>query len=281
METRSVLVTGSSTGIGYATVAGLVGAGFRTWATVRRPADAERLSQAFGDAVTPLLVDLEDEESVREAGRRVCAAGPLHGLVNNAGASLPGPLEYLPLADLRRQLEVNVVGQLGMIQAVLPALRRAQQESGDARIVLIGSIGGRIAGGMLGAYQASKHALVGLAGSLRSELAPWGIKVVLIEPGTIATAIWDHGRVATDAMVAQLTPEARSRYAPQLQKMRDFGARGSAGLAPEAVGRRVVAALTGTRPAPRQVVGRDAQVVAALVRVLPFRAIYRMTAARA
>ena len=119
---RSVVVTGASTGIGHATVAALVDAGFSTWATVRRKADADRLAGEFGDAVTPLLVDLEDEESVRAAGRRVCAAGALHGLVNNAGAALSGPLELLPIGTFRRQLEINLVGQLLMTQVMLPAL---------------------------------------------------------------------------------------------------------------------------------------------------------------
>lgn len=275
-----MVVTGASTGIGRASVAEAVAAGFAVVATVRRPEDAAALVADHGDRVTPVLMDLLDEASVAAAGARICSLGPLHGLVNNAGTAFPGPLEYLPLADLRRQLEINVVGQLAMTQAVLPALRQAREQDGDARIVLIGSIGGRIAAGMLGAYQASKHALVGLAGSLRAELAPWGITVVLIEPGVIATAIWGHGEVAAESVTSQLPPEALDRYAPQLEAMRSFAGRGHRGLAPEVVGRRVVAALTQPRPAPRQVVGRDARAVAVLVRLLPFRAVYRITAAR-
>ena len=172
---RSVVVTGASTGIGRATVSELVGRGFHVWATVRRDVDAAALVSEFGDTVTPLLVNLLDHESVRSAGARVVAAGPLHGLVNNAGVALPAPLEFLPIDVFRRQLEVNLVGQLLMTQVMLPALFAAP----DARITFVGSISGRLSGPVLGAYSASKHGLVGLAGSLRAELSPYDVKVCL------------------------------------------------------------------------------------------------------
>ena len=189
---RSVVVTGASTGIGRATVADLVSEGFLVFATVRRLDDADGLREQFGDSVRPLLMDLLDEDSVRAAGAEVHGSGPLFGLVNNAGAALPGPLEYLPIDTFRRQLEINLTGQLLVTQVMLPALRRSAEQAGDARIVMVGSIGGRIAGPMLGAYHASKHGLVGLTGALRAELAPFGIRVLLIEPGTIATPIWER-----------------------------------------------------------------------------------------
>ena len=155
--------------------------------------DRDGLIAEFGRKVTPLIMDLLDEDSVRAAGAEVCAAGPLYGLINNAGAALPGPLEYLPIEVFRRQLEINLTGQLLVTQVMLPALRRSAEETGDARIVMIGSVGGRISGPILGAYQSAKHGLVGLSGALRAELAPSGIKVILIEPGAIATPIWDRG----------------------------------------------------------------------------------------
>jgi NAD(P)-dependent dehydrogenase (short-subunit alcohol dehydrogenase family) len=282
METRSVLVTGASTGIGHATVTALTRDGFRTWATVRRQPDADRLSAELGDAVTPLLVDLEDEESVRAAGRRVCADGPLHGLVNNAGAALSGPLELLPIATFRRQLEINLVGQLLMTQVMLPALLDAAGRHGDARVVMVGSIGGRIAGPTLGAYQAAKHGLVGLTGALRAELAPSHIRVVLVEPGVIATPIWASGRAAGEHILHGQPDEVVRRYEKQLQGARAMAERGQRhGLPAEVPARVIHAALTAKNPRPRQTVGRDAAVVAAMVRLLPFRLLYRLTAGRA
>jgi NAD(P)-dependent dehydrogenase (short-subunit alcohol dehydrogenase family) len=269
----SVVVTGASTGIGAATVRTLVGDGFLVWATVRRQEDADRLTAEHGDRVRTLLMDLEDHDSVRAAGALVTAAGPLHGLVNNAGAALPGPLEYLPIEVFRRQLDINLVGQLLVTQVMLPALFQGVQGHGEARIVMIGSIGGRVAGPVLGAYAAAKHGLVGLTGSLRAELAPSGIKVFLVEPGAIATPIWASGSAAGDAVV--VPPEARDRYASMLESARAMARSGTErGLAPEAVADVIRTALTARRPPPRQVVGRDAQVIAALVRVLPYRSLY-------
>jgi NAD(P)-dependent dehydrogenase (short-subunit alcohol dehydrogenase family) len=208
----------------------------------------------------------------------------LHGLVNNAGVALPAPLEYMPLDEFRRQLEVNLVGQLAVTQAVLPALRaageaRAQAEQdgvpGDAalpaapRIVMVGSIGGRIAGPMIGAYHAAKFGLAGLTGSLRAELAPSGIGVVLVEPGTIATPIWSRGASPAEAL---------ARYGRQLQAARDQAARaGRDGLPPEAVATVIATALSARRPRPRYLVGRDARV-AALVTRLPDRLRERLLA---
>ncbi len=278
---RSVLVTGASTGIGRATTAALVAARFHVWATVRRPVDAESLRAEHGDAVTTLVMDVTDEAAVRDAGERVVASGPLFALVNNAGAALPGPLEHLPLDVFRRQLEVNLVGQLAVTQAVLPALRASRDLGQDARIVMIGSIGGRIAGPMLGAYNAAKFGLVGLCGSLRAELAPSGIRVVLVEPGRVATPIWSRGEAAGQVVSDGMPPEALARYRGQIDDA-VANARRSAvhGAPPERVAAVVVRALLDRDPAPRCVVGRDARVAAALVRALPHRALYRLTAAR-
>jgi NAD(P)-dependent dehydrogenase (short-subunit alcohol dehydrogenase family) len=277
---RAVVVTGASTGIGRATVADLVSEGFLVFATVRRLDDADGLREQFGDSVRPLLMDLLDEDSVRAAGAEVDASGPLFGLVNNAGAALTGPLEYLPIDTFRRQLEINLTGQLLVSQVMLPALRRSAEQSGDARIVMIGSIGGRIAGPMLGAYHASKHGLVGLTGALRAELAPFGIRVLLIEPGTIATPIWERGR-AHGRDLQSRHPHSFGRYAKQLEGAWAMAERGTrSGQEPKIVARAITEALTSKNPTPRQVVGRDAKVVAGLVRLLPFRAVYRFTRAR-
>jgi NAD(P)-dependent dehydrogenase (short-subunit alcohol dehydrogenase family)/phage shock protein A/DNA-binding XRE family transcriptional regulator len=150
MNSRSYVITGASTGIGRASVTQIVRTGAHVWASVRTDEDEKALLRDYPDAVTVLRMDLADPDSVRAAGERVCAAGPLHGLVNNAGVALPGPLEHIPLDVFRRQLEVNLVGQLAVTQAMLPALRQAREQNADARIVMIGSIGGRIATSMLG-----------------------------------------------------------------------------------------------------------------------------------
>jgi NAD(P)-dependent dehydrogenase (short-subunit alcohol dehydrogenase family) len=277
MTDRAVVVTGASTGIGRATVELLVAARFHVFATVRTESDRDGLVTEFGSQVTPLMMDLLDEDSVRAAGAEVCAAGPLFGLINNAGAALPGPLEYLPIEVFRRQLEINLTGQLLVTQVMMPALRRSAEETGDARIVMIGSVGGRIAGPILGAYQAAKHGLVGLTGALRAELAPFGIKVLLIEPGAIATPIWNRGAAAGEETRAD-NPEIAARYGRQLAGSAAMTARGNrSGLPPRVPAAVIMDALQSRNPAPRRVVGRDAKIIAALVRVLPFRAVYRMT----
>src|SRR5258708_21775500 len=145
MGVKAFMVTGASTGIGWACVEELVRSGARVWATVRTEQDQQALEREYPDAVTVLRMDLTDPDSIRPAGERVRAAGALDGLVNNAGVAVPAPLEYIPLDAFRRQIEVNLVGQLAVTQAVLPALRQARQHGSPARIVLVGSIGGRIA----------------------------------------------------------------------------------------------------------------------------------------
>ncbi len=277
---RSVVVTGASTGIGRATVAALVASGFFVYATVRKLADGDALREQFGPAVRPILTDLLDEDSVRAAGAEVCAAGPLFGLVNNAGAALAGPLEHLPINVFRRQLEINLTGQLLVTQVMLPALRSAAEQAGDARIVMVGSIGGRIAGPALGAYHASKHGLVGLTGTLRAELAPSNIKVFLVEPGTVSTPIWHRGAASAQDLMAR-HPQGLARYAKQLQAARAMADRGArTGLDPSVPAAVIRRALTDANPPPRQVVGKDAKLIAAAVRLLPYRAVYRLTRPR-
>jgi len=280
MRTKSYVVTGASTGIGRACVAELARAGAHVWAAVRTGKDEQALRDAHGDAVTVLRMDLTDEATVHAAGERVRAAGPLHGLVDNAGVALPGPLEHIPIDVFRRQIEVNLVGQLAVTQEMLPALRQARERGQDARIVMIGSIGGRIAGPMLGAYHASKFGLVGLADTLRAELAPSGIPVILIEPGAIATPIWTRGAAAGDELIGQVPAAGRERYAAQVAAARKQATRSaSRGLPPQRAAQIVVRALTTRNPRPRYLVGTDAHA-AAVVATLPYRLRYRLTAAR-
>jgi NAD(P)-dependent dehydrogenase (short-subunit alcohol dehydrogenase family) len=275
---RSALVTGASTGIGAATVAELVGRGLRVWAGVRGEDAAARLADEHGEKVRVLRLDVTDPDAVAAAGEQVTAAGPLHGLVNNAGVALPGPLEFLPIAALRDQLEVNLLGQLAVTQAVLPALRDARDPAG--RIVMVGSIGGRIAAPMLGAYHAAKFGLVGLTDTLRAELAPWHIRVILIEPGAIATPIWTRGGAAASRLIEQMPDRARQLYAAQMAQARKNADRSARdGLPPAAAAAVIARALTDPRPRPRYLVGRDA-LAASVVARLPYRLRYRLTAGR-
>ena len=277
-----MLVSGASTGIGRATVAELVRGGFHVWAAVRSEADEEALRGEYGDAVGVVRLDLTDGDSIEAAGRLVSAAGPLHGLVNNAGVALPGPLEHMPIDVFRRQIEINLVGQLALTQAMMPALRLARGQGADARIVMIGSIGGRVAGPMLGAYHAAKFGLAGLTDSLRAELAPFGVRVILIEPGSVATPIWKRGGVAADTLIEGLSAEAREQYGPQLAAARTSAAKTAArGIDPASAAAVIVKALTAPNPRPRQVIGRDARAAAVLARLLPYRLLYRLVAAGA
>jgi len=280
MAQRTVVVTGASTGIGRATVVELVSAGYQVFATVRREADAESLRQQFPELVTPVIMDLLDEDSIRAAGEVINSAGPLFGLVNNAGAALPGPLETIPIEVFRRQIEVNLTAQLLVTQVMLPALHRSAEQIGDARIIMIGSIGGRLSGPILGGYGAAKHGLVGLSTSLRAELAPFKIKVLLIEPGAIATPIWSRGRAAGDELQSR-DSEANARYADQIEAAATMSKRlAASGLDPSVPAKIILDALQGKNPPPRQVVGREARVIAAMVRLLPSRTLYRLTSAR-
>jgi NAD(P)-dependent dehydrogenase (short-subunit alcohol dehydrogenase family) len=280
MAHRAVVVTGASTGIGRATVVELVSAGYQVFATVRREADAESLRQQFPERVTPVIMDLLDEDSVRAAGEVINSAGPLFGLVNNAGAALPGPLETIPIEVFRRQIEINLTAQLLVTQVMLPALHRSAEQIGDARIIMIGSIGGRLSGPILGGYGAAKHGLVGLSSSLRAELAPFNIKVLLIEPGAIATPIWDRGRAAGDELQSR-DSEINARYADQIEAATKMAKRlAESGPGPSVPAKIILDALQSKNPPPRQVVGREAKLMAAMVRVLPFRTLYRLIGAR-
>lgn len=259
-----VVVTGASTGIGEACAQRLSSLGFDVFAGVRSDADVERLRAA--GSVRPLKLDITDSASIAAAAETVTAAsgGRLAGLVNNAGIAVTAPLEFLPVEELRRQLEVNVIGHVAVTQAFLEALRAAR-----GRIVNISSIGGRIALPLLGAYAGSKFALEGISDALRRELRPWGIAVAVVQPGAIATPIWDKGSVAAEGLLAEAPAEASERYGPLIETMRS-GALEAArdGLPPAAVADIVAHALTSARPRTRYLVGREAKVRATLARVL-------------
>lgn len=277
-ENKSVVVTGASKGIGRASALRLDRAGFRVFAGVRSPADGEALRAEASDRLIPVRIDVTDEASVAEAARYVAdvvGAEGLYGLVNNAGIAVAGPLEFLPSAELRRQLEVNVIGQLAVTRAFLPLLRRAR-----GRIVNMGSISGLMALPFTGAYAASKHALEAVSDALRVELAPWGIHVSIIEPGVIATPIWETSEAAAERIMEKYPPQAFEYYGPVIELARRT-VRNSAerGLPPDHVARVVQHALSARRPRTRYLVGGDARV-RALIRKLPDRIRDRLILAR-
>src|SRR4051794_19203021 len=198
---RSVVVTGASTGIGYGAAKVLTERGFRVFGSVRSEADAGRLQAALGRDFSPLLFDVTDEAAVQASAARVRQAlegEPLFGLVNNAGIAVHGPLLYVPIEEFRQQLEVNLTGQLIVTQAFAPLLVAGGVAAGPmpaavraGRIVMMSSIGGRNASPFIGPYNASKFALEGLSESLRRELMLFGIDVIIIAPGAVATPIWE------------------------------------------------------------------------------------------
>jgi NAD(P)-dependent dehydrogenase (short-subunit alcohol dehydrogenase family) len=264
----AVVITGASTGIGHACALDLDSRGFRVFAGVRRDEDAERL-RAERPSIEPIRIDVTDADSIAAARDRVAEAvdgAGLAGLVNNAGIAVPGPLEHLPIDELRRQLEVNLVGQVAVTQAFIPLLRTAR-----GRIVNIGSIGGRVALPLLGPYAASKHAMEGLTDSLRRELRPWGIQVSIVRPGPIATEIWQRGNATADDLLERM-PGVEADYGPAIERGRAFAAqRTREAVPPSNVAEVVAHAMTADKPRTRYLVGPQARMLAALRAVLPDR----------
>lgn len=246
----AVLVTGASSGIGEATARRLSRGGWRVLAGVRREEDAERLRE---QGLEPVILDVTDGEHVA----RLDVGDELAGLVNNAGVALAAPLEFVPIDELRRQLEINVIGQVAVTQRCLPALRR-----GRGRVVLVGSIAGKSALPFLGPYAASKFALEAIADSLRVELARWGMHVSIVEPGSIKTPIWTKGAERAQAL---RTPQVDELYGAAIEKFRKIALqRGLNGIDADEVAKVVEHALTASRPKPRYLVGRDARTRARL-----------------
>jgi len=269
---KAVVVTGASSGIGRATALALAERGFRVFAGVRKTKDGESLSSESGGLVVPIILDVTDASAVAAAAESVRAelgARGLDGLVNNAGIASPAPVEYMSAEVLRRQFEVNVFGQVTVIQAFLPLVRRAR-----GRIVNVGSVGSHIAMPFGGALCGSKAAFSLLSDSLRLELRPYGIHVSLIEPGAIATPAVDKTLGDVEAVLRALPPEGTARYGA---KLRQFMVRGhereTRGSRPEVVAEAIAHALTARRPRARYPVGSDARLLVTLPRVLSDRAL--------
>jgi NAD(P)-dependent dehydrogenase (short-subunit alcohol dehydrogenase family) len=270
----TALVTGASTGIGQATALRLARAGWTVLAGVRDDAAGDRLAaeaaeRSGGASVEPIALDVTDARQIADAAALVAArdggSGPgrLDALVNNAGIGVGGPLELIAIDDVRRQLDVNVVGQVATTQALLPALRAAR-----GRIVFLSSVGGRVAMAFTAPYAASKHAIEAIGDALRVELRTSHVQVALVEPGSVATPIWDKGRAEAERF--DVPDQLRQQYGHIPDAIdRMLRSTGERGVPPEQVAATIERALTAPRMRARYVVGRDARVMIAVRRLLP------------
>ncbi|MDX6581830.1 MAG: hypothetical protein QOI10_1014 [Solirubrobacterales bacterium] len=278
MSKGAVVVTGASTGIGRAAALMLDREGFSVFAGVRKPEDGEPLRAEGSERLETVICDVTDAATIAATAERVREAtgGKLAGLVNNAGITVQGPVEALPLDDYRHQLEVNVVGQIAVTQALLAMIREAR-----GRVVFISSIGGR--GGLpyLSPYNASKAAIGAVADSLRQEMKQFGVEVSYVEPGAIATEIWAKGIDGAPALREAMGPEMNDLYGPKLDRLSALAEKtGASGLPPDAVAKVILHALTASRPKARYVVGGEAKVTAALRTYLPKRVFDRLVERR-
>jgi NAD(P)-dependent dehydrogenase (short-subunit alcohol dehydrogenase family) len=250
---KSVVITGVSTGIGWGITKVLIQKGFRVFGSVRKTQDAERLSREFGGNFVPLIFDVTDEPAVQAAAQQVreqLNGEKLFGLVNNAGIAVPAPLIHMSTNDFRHQIEVNLVSVLIVTKAFVPLLGTDRSLRGDpGRIVNISSVGGKNGGPFLGPYAASKHGLEGFSESLRRELMLYGIDVIVVGPGAIATPIWDK------AEQVDLSPYEKTEYLEAAKRIQKYMVEnGRRGYPPEKVGEVVWQALIATKPRLRYAV---------------------------
>lgn len=267
----SVLITGASSGIGRACALDLDRHGWRVFAGYRKDADAEALRGEASDRLVTVQLDVTNAEQIAAAEKLIAEAvgtQGLQGLVNNAGIPVAGPLEFVALDDLRHQLEVNLIGQVAVTQAMLPHLREAR-----GRIANMTSVGGRVATPFFAPYSASKFALEGVGDSLRRELGDFGIWVASIEPGSVATAIWDKGQQVGEELVASRGEEIERTYPGKLERFREVAREtGARGVDPQIVADAVRHSLTAKRPKARYLLGSDAKQMVWAQRLLPTRA---------
>ncbi len=256
-EDPAVLITGASTGIGNACALHMERLGWRVFAGVRKEADAQQLRAAGLSRLQPILLDVTEGDSIAAAATllhtEVGAMG-LQGLVNNAGVAVGGLLEFVEIDDLRRQFEINVIGQVAVTQAMMGLLRQ-----GQGRIVNMSSMAGFSATPVMGPYSASKHALEAISDALRLELLPWGIHVAAVEPGEINTPIWQKGLADAQRWLEKYPPLAQTLYGPLIEKA-IRSVQKTEGIPATDVAKAVAHALTATKPRTRYIVGRDAQI---------------------
>src|SRR4030081_2679222 len=275
---QSVVITGASTGIGWATAKLLLDRGFRVFGSVRKQADADRLSREFGAKFTPLLFDVTDEAAVLAAAREVRAAlngETLAGLVNNAGIAVAGPVLELAIDQFRRQMEVNVIGPIISTQAFGPLLGSDPSLKGPkGRIVMISSVAGKNGNPLASAYSASKHAIEGLSESLRREMMLFGIDVIIVAPGAVKTPIWSK------AEEVDISAYKNSPFFPALERIRKFMLHlGETGLPAEKIAERIADALTSASPKVRYQITPD-PMRHLVTAVLPKRMVDKIIAKR-
>jgi NAD(P)-dependent dehydrogenase (short-subunit alcohol dehydrogenase family) len=275
---RSVVITGASTGIGWATAKLLLDRGFRVFGSVRKPADADRLKTEFGANFIPLRFDVTDEAAVLAAAREVravLAGETLAGLVNNAGIAVAGPVLELSADEFRRQMEVNFIGPIIATQAFGPLLGSDPSLKGPrGKIVMISSVAGKNGNPLSSAYSASKHAIEGLSESLRREMMLFGIDVIIIAPGAVKTPIWSK------ADEVDISAYKNSPYFPAMERVRKFLLHlGEIGLPPERIAARIADVLTSANPRVRYEITPDP--MQHLIRaLLPKRVVDRIIAKR-
>ncbi|MFB7575507.1 SDR family oxidoreductase [Streptomyces sp. NPDC056165] len=268
-----VVVTGASTGIGAASARELARQGFHVLAGVRREQDAEALRLP---GIEPVILDITRADHIAELTARVNArTGALRALVNNAGVSANAPVETLPLDEWRRLFEVNLFGHVAVTQALLPTLLRH-----SGRLINISSVGGKIAMGTFGPYGATKFALEAVSDALRREVAPLGVKVVVVEPGGIRTKMADRGIAVTNQLAKAMSPEHQDRYGPLVQAVTaQTAAFTTKGTSAEDAAQVISKAVNARKPRTRYTIGRDAALLTRLTRVLPDRMLDRLVAA--
>lgn len=274
-DNRAVVITGASTGIGAACALHLDRLGFAVFAGVRKSEDGVALQKAGSDRLVPLALDVTDLTTVQKAHVAVLEATRergLFGLINNAGIAVVGPLEAVPISDLRQQLEINVIGQVAVTQAFLPLVRQAR-----GRIVNMGSIAGLSTMPLMGPYSASKFALEAITDALRLEVQQWGIHVSIIEPGAIATPIWNKSAMEAAERETAMGAELRMLYQPIVAAVRKVvGKASKRAISSDAVAKVVEEALTAPFPKTRYLVGTDAKLRSLMVKLLPDRISDRM-----
>ncbi|SEP48995.1 SDR family oxidoreductase [Amycolatopsis saalfeldensis] len=272
-STELVVVTGASTGMGAAAARELAGRGFHVLAGVRRESDALR-----GPNLEPVILDITRPGEIEALAKRIeadPAHRPLRALVNNAGIAVNAPVETLPLDEWRRQFEVNLFGHIAVTQALMPALLAA-----SGRVVNISSVGGRIAMATYGAYAGTKFAFEAVSDSLRREVGPLGVRVVVVQPGGVSTRMSARGIATATELAGGMTDRQHDRYGPLVQAIiGQSAAMARTGLPAEKAGLVIARAVTDRRPRTRYTIGRDAALLTRLARVLPDRLLDRILAA--
>ena len=267
-----IVVTGASTGMGAATARELARKGFHVLAGVRRHADADALR---AEGIEPCILDITVESDVAAIADRVASdplRRPLRALINNAGIAINAPVETLPIAQWRKQFEVNLFGQIAMIQALLPALLISA-----GTVVNISSVGGKVVLPTYGAYAGSKFALEAVSDALRREVSDVGIKVVVVEPGAVKTEMAERGIATAEALMADMTAAQLARYdnlaAAVTAQARSFG---EDGVSAEHAAKVIAKAATASRPRTRYTIGRDAAILLRVSRVVSDRVLDRI-----